>query len=172
MRPHFLRYFLACLFVLPLGAACSSSTEEHRPITSTPDDFCQRRCERAHACVQTINPAECRSSCQSALATEPKLRADFLGYVIGCVESNSCEGSSTSKCKSEAVAQLSTTQYGQSFCAAYVAAGNQCDDSGATYPESTCFEAAKTYDDSALKAANDCLAQQCNALRACLARTI
>ncbi|HYP99213.1 MAG TPA: hypothetical protein VER96_11145 [Polyangiaceae bacterium] len=172
MRPTLLSALLACLFVLPLGAACSSPSDEQRPITSTPDDFCQRRCEKAHTCVETVNPAECRSSCQSALATEPKLRADFLGYVAGCVESSSCEGSSTSKCKSEAQAQLSTSQYGQSFCTAYVAAGNQCDDSGATYPENTCLEAAKTYDDSALKAANDCLVQPCSALRACLARTI
>ena len=158
--------------MLPLGAACSTSTDEQQPITSTPNDFCQRRCEKAHACTETVNPAECRSSCQSALATEPKLRADFLGYVASCIESSGCERSSSSKCKSEAVAQLSASQYGQTFCTAYFAAGNQCDDSGASYPESTCFEAAKTYDDSALKAANDCLAQPCSGLRACFARTI
>lgn len=105
-------------------------------------------------------------------ATEPKLRADFLGYVAGCVESSSCSGTLTSKCQSEARAQLSLSKYGQSFCASYVTAGNQCDDTGASYPESACFEAAKTYDDSALKAANDCLSKACAALRACLTEAI
>lgn len=122
--------------------------------------------------MNTINPAECRSSCQSALATQPKLRAQFLGYVASCSETSSCGAELTTKCKSEAVAQLSISKYGQSFCAAFVAAGTQCDDSGATYPESACIEAARTYDDSALHAANDCFSKSCSELSACLAHAI
>jgi len=171
MRRPIFRDWLGPLWLL-LGAACSSGTDEYQPITSTPDDYCQRRCEKAHACTDSINPAECRSACQSTLATEPKLRADFLGYVAGCVDSSSCGNTSISKCTSEAWAQLSVSAYGQNFCSAFVAAGNQCDDTGATYPESACFEAAKTYDDSALKAADDCLSKSCTELSACLARTM
>ena len=171
MRPLMFRDWLGPLWLL-LGAACSSGTDEYQPITSTPDDYCQRRCEKAHACTETVNAAECRSACQSALATAPKLRADFLGYVAGCVENSSCANTSISKCTSEARAQLSLSKYGQNFCSAFVATGNQCDETGANYAESTCFEAAKTYDDSALKAANDCLSESCSELSACLARTI
>src|SRR5262245_36717897 len=110
MRPSLLRHWpgLSCLLL----AACSSATEEHRPITSTPEDYCQRRCEKAHACTDAINAAECLSACQSALATQPKLRADFLGYVIGCAESSSCESLSTEKCSSEAVARLALSKDG------------------------------------------------------------
>jgi hypothetical protein len=171
MRRPTLHDWLGPLCLL-LGAACSSATDEYQPITSTPDDYCQRRCEKAHACTETINPAECRSACQSTLATEPKLRADFLGYVVGCVENSSCGKTSIAKCASEAQALLSLSKYGQTFCAEYVAAGNQCDDTGATYPESACLGAAKTYDDSALKAANECLSQSCTDLGACLARAM
>lgn len=172
MRQPLPRDWLWLLWLLVLGAACSSATDEYQPITSTPDDYCERRCEKAHACTETINPAECRSSCSSALATRPKLRADFLGYIASCVETSSCGSTSISKCTSEAQAQLSVSKYGQTFCAAFVAAGNQCDDTGATYPESACFAAAKTYDDSALKAANDCLSPACTELSACLTRTV
>lgn len=171
MRLTHLRHWLA-LLCLPLAAACSSATDEYRPITSTPEDYCQRRCDQAHACTDSINPAECRSSCQSTLATQPKLRADFLGYVAGCVEGRSCGNTVTSKCKNEALAQLSVSEYGKSFCAAYLATGKQCDDTGASYPESACLEAAKTYDDSALKAANDCFTRSCAELGGCLAQTL
>jgi len=171
MRRPILRDWFEPLCLL-LGVACSSGTDEYRPITSTPDDYCQRRCTKAHACTETINPAECRSACQSSLATAPKLRADFLGYVAGCVENGSCGTTSSAKCTSEARAQLSLSKDGQTFCSAFVAAGNQCDDTGATYPESVCLEAAKTYDDSALSAANECLSQSCSELGACLASTI
>ena len=64
------------------------------------------------------------------------------------------------------------SQPGRVFCAAYDGAGSQCDDSGASYPESTCLEAAKSYEDSALKAANDCLGKPCAELSACLSQAI
>lgn len=171
MRNSLFCHLLGVLSVL-LGAACSSATDQQTPITSTPDDYCQRSCDKAHACNDATNAAECRSSCRSALATSPRLRGDFLGYVAGCLDDSSCMGTSSAKCTSEAQAQLSLSKYGQTFCAAFVAAGTQCDTTGTTYPESTCLEAAKTYDDSALKAANDCLSQPCTALAACLGRTI
>ncbi|HYQ41482.1 MAG TPA: hypothetical protein VER11_05935 [Polyangiaceae bacterium] len=171
MRNTFLRRKLGVIFLL-FGTACSSATDQQTPITSTSEDFCQRSCDKAHACNDATNPAECRSSCRSALATAPELRTDFLGYVASCIEDSNCVGTSRAKCTSEAQAQLSPSKYGQTFCAAFVAAGSQCDSTGATYPESTCFEAAKTYDDSALQAANDCLSQACTSLAACLARTI
>jgi hypothetical protein len=171
MRRPMLRDWLGLLWLL-LGAACSSPTDEYQPITSTPDDYCQRRCEKAHTCTETINPAECRSSCRSTLATEPKPRADFLGYVAGCVENSACGSASVGKCTSEARAQLSLSKYGQTFCGAFVATGNQCDDTGAAYPESACFEAGKTYDDGALASANECLSKPCAELSACLARTM
>ena len=114
----------------------------------------------------------CRSSCQDTLSTQPGLRGDFLGYVASCVQASSCVSTSTSKCKSEAVAQLAASDFGKSFCAAYLEASAQCDESGATYSESTCLGAAKTYDDSALKVARDCLARACSARDACLAQAI
>jgi len=157
---------------LLLGTACSSASDQQTPITTTPDDYCQRSCDKAHACNDTTNAAECRSSCRSALATSPQLRGDFLGYIAGCIDDSSCTGTSSAKCTSEAQAQLSPSKYGQTFCAAFMATGNQCDSTGATYPESACLEATKTYDDGALKAANDCLSQPCSALSACLARTM
>lgn len=160
------------LSTLLLVPACSSSTDERQPITSTPEDYCQRACDQAHACKDTTNSAECSSACRSALAVEPKLRADLLGYVASCIENSSCASTSTVKCTQEAQAQLSPSSFGKSFCTAFLAAGTQCDTSGATYPESTCFEAAKSYDDSALKAAQDCLAKSCSELSACLAQAI
>ena len=45
-------------------------------------------------------------------------------------------------------------------------------ETGVTYPESSCLEAAKSYDDSALKAANACLAEACGGLSPCLAQSI
>ena len=171
MRQPLLRYWLGPL-CMHLIAGCSSATDEYRPITSTPDDYCQRRCEKAHTCTDSINVAECRSSCLSTLATGPKLREDLLGYVGGCAETSDCTSSITSKCKSEALAQLSMSKYGQSFCAAYLEAGKKCDGTGSSYSESACFGAAKSYDDSALKAANDCLAKSCTELGSCLAQAI
>jgi len=163
---------LVSILPLLLGSACSSSTEEHQPITSSPEDYCQRTCTKAHTCDDTTDAAECRSTCQSGLAAKPKLRADFLGYVAGCIDGSSCSPSSASKCKSEAQAQLSPSQYGKTLCTAFVAAGSKCDASGTSYPESACLEAAKSYDDSALQGANACLAQACEALNACLTRAI
>lgn len=172
MRQSLFASWLAYFGWLSIAAGCSSAHDEKTAITTTPTDYCQRRCDKAHGCNDAINPAECRSSCQSALATQPQLRADFLGYVAGCIDTSGCDSTTTSKCKSEAQAQLAVSKYGESFCSAYVAAGNQCDDTGAAYPASACLEAAKTYDDGALKAANDCLAEPCSGLHACLARTI
>ena len=176
MRHPLLRYWEEPLFslfcVLLLGSACSSSTDEQRAITSTPQDYCQQACQKAHACADAIDASECRSSCQTKLLAKPKLRGDFLAYVGTCIDSSACSAASASKCKNEANAQLAPSKYGQTLCAAYVAAGTICDDSGATYPSELCFEAAKSYDDSALQAANDCLAQSCADLGACLAQAI
>ena len=82
---------------LLLAAACSSSTDEQRPITSSPEDYCQRACSKAHACKDTIDSSECSSACRSAIAVEPKLRPDLLGYVATCIESSSCSSTSTVK---------------------------------------------------------------------------
>ncbi|HYP74825.1 MAG TPA: hypothetical protein VER12_02645 [Polyangiaceae bacterium] len=162
----------AALLVALLGSACSSERDERRPVTSTPEDYCQRSCDKARACEAARNPAECRSSCQSAIATEPAIRPDLLGYVAGCIEGSDCASTSTLKCTSEAQAQLAASNYGQTFCEAYLAAGTKCDDGGTTYSATRCLEAAKTYDDGALRAANDCLARSCAESRACLAQAI
>ncbi|HET7539275.1 MAG TPA: hypothetical protein VFK05_05365 [Polyangiaceae bacterium] len=158
----------APLFGLLVLGACSSATDELQPITSTPEDYCQRSCEKAHSCNDTVDPPACRSSCQAALAESPKLRGDFLGYVATCVQASSCSSASTSKCESEARAQLPASTFGNGFCSAYLEASANCDAAEGAYPQSTCLEAAKTYDDSALKAGNDCLAQSCSELSACL----
>jgi len=167
-----IRSLLALLLSVPLTSACSSSTDERQPITSTPQDYCQRACAKAHTCFDTTDPAECRSACQAKLTAGPQLRADFLGYVAGCIEESACSSMSTSKCKSEAQAQLSSSPYGKTVCSAFLATGAQCDPSGASYPETDCLQAAKSYDDSSLKIANDCLANSCAALSACLTQAI
>jgi hypothetical protein len=162
--------WLVC--ALLLGSACSSTTDERQAITSTPEDYCQRACDRAHTCNDATDVAECRASCQAALAGQPTLRADLLGYVASCVESSACSLASVGKCKNEAQAQLSTTSYGQSLCTAFIAASDKCGVSGAGYPEGTCLTAAKSYADSALKAANDCLSKSCATLSACLTQAL
>jgi hypothetical protein len=167
-----IRSLLALLVSAPLSSACSSSTDERQPITSTPEDYCQRACAKAHACFDTIDPAECRSACQAKLTAGPKLRADFLGYVAGCIEESACSSMSSSKCKSEAQAQLSSSPYGKTLCSALLAAGANCGPSGATYAETGCLQAAKSYADGSLKIANDCLAKPCETLGACLTEAI
>ncbi|HYQ27168.1 MAG TPA: hypothetical protein VER04_08110 [Polyangiaceae bacterium] len=161
---------LVCSWLL--GSACSSSKDERQAITSTPQDYCQRACDKAHLCNDATDVAECRSSCQALLAAKPTLRADFLGYVAACVESSTCSLSSASKCKKEAQAQLSATSYGLTLCTAFISASDKCGASGAGYPEDTCLTAAKSYDDSALKAANDCLSKSCASLSACLMQAL
>ena len=171
MRSRLLRHFSTLLLVL-LGSSCSSATDERETIKSTPEDYCQNACQKAHACNDATDASECRSSCQTELGAKPQLRADFLAYVASCVDNRACSAASVGKCKNEAQAQLSASNYGQSFCTAFVEAGNRCEDSGASDPQTDCLAAAKSYDDSALKAANDCLGQSCAALSACLAQAI
>jgi len=171
MRLSLLLRSWAALLSLSLAVACSSS-DEQQPITSTPAQYCASSCAKAHACNDAIDVVECGSSCQGELGAAPELRADLLGYVSGCVESSACSSSTTVKCKNEAQAQLAISSYGKSFCSAFVAAGMQCDATGANYPETDCLGAAKSYQDSALKAANDCLGKPCAELSACLARAI
>ena len=166
------RSLVSLLLSMPLCGACSTSTDERQPISSTPDDYCQRACAKVHGCIDATDPVECRNECQAGLAASPKLRADFLGYVAGCIDASACSSTSTSKCKSEALAQLSSSPYGKTLCSALLAAGAQCDPSGANYPESACLQAAKSYDDTSLKGANACLSQACETLSACLAQAI
>jgi hypothetical protein len=163
--------WLKCVFLLS-AAACSSSTDEARVITSTPEGYCQDVCEKAHACSDAIAASECRSSCQAGLAGTPPLRADFLAYVAGCIADSNCASTTAAKCQNEARAQLSASSFGKGFCASYVSAGARCDESGESYTEQACLEAAKSYDDSSLQAANECLARTCAAQSACLALTI
>ncbi len=175
MRQPLLRHgaeLLSLLLSTLLGAACSSSSDERQAIISTPEEYCQDACEKAHACDDATDQAECRSSCQTELDAKPKLRADFLAYVASCIDSSACSMTSASKCKNEAQAQLAPSQYGQTFCSAFLAAGAKCDPTGATYPEAACLKAAKSYADSALKAANACLSKSCSTLSACLANAI
>jgi hypothetical protein len=160
------------LLGLWLLGACSSGTDQRQPITSTPDDYCQRSCEKAHACDDTVLAATCRSMCEAALASYPKLRADFLGYAATCVQASGCSHTSASKCASEAEAQLPASDFGKSFCTAYVEADGKCDATGSPNPESTCLAAAKSYDDSALKSASNCFSQSCAELGTCLERAI
>jgi len=160
------------LCVLLLGGACSSASDEQKAIISTPEDYCHQACQKAHSCTDAVDASACRSSCQTKLAAQPKLRGDFLAYVASCIDDSACSAASASKCTNEANAQLAPSKYGQTFCAAYIAAGTECDAISAGYSNEVCFEAAKSYDDSALKAANDCLAQACADLSACLAQAI
>jgi len=176
MQPPFHRHRAGVLCSLLagwlLGSACSSPKDERQAITSTPEEYCQRACDKAHICNDATDVAGCRSSCQAALAATPKLRADFLAYVAGCIDDSTCALSSAAKCKNEAQAQLSATSYGQSFCTAFMAVAVQCNASGAMYPEETCLTAAKSYDDSALKAAHDCLGESCATSSACFAQAL
>jgi len=165
------RHWLGHISLLVL-AACSSATDETKPLTTTAEDYCQRACIKAHACKDTTDASECISACRSSLAAQPQLRADLLAYVATCIESSTCTSSSTGKCTSEARAQLAASEVGKSLCTAFLAAGSKCDAGGASYPESTCLVAAKSYDDEALKVANACLAESCSALSACLTRAI
>jgi len=155
--------------VLLLGVACSSSSEEYQSITSTPVVYCQTACAKAHACNDAVDAAPCRASCEMKLAARPPLRPDFLGYVAGCVESATCaSGSVPTKCENEAQARLAPSDYGRRFCATFVTVGAKCDATGSKYPEANCLEAAKTYDDSALESANECLSNSCSSLETCL----
>jgi len=163
------RLLWLCTFI---SAACSSSTDERQTITSTPEAYCQSACRKAHTCNDATDQVACRTACQTELAAQPKLRADFLGYVAGCIESATCSSTSAAKCKNEAEAQLAASKYGRTFCADYVSSGAQCDPGGSEYPDTTCLKAAKSYEDSALQSANGCLAQSCATLSACLLRAI
>ena len=118
----------AALLSSILGSACSSpTTDEQQPIVSTPEEYCRVTCGKAHTCNDATDVAECRSSCQAELAARPELRADFLAYVASCVASNACSSKSADTCKSEALAQLAASKYGQAFCGAFVTAGSKCD---------------------------------------------
>jgi len=176
MRPPFLRHraelLCSLLGLLLLEGACSSSKDESQPITASAEQYCERTCDQAHTCDDASDVAQCGSSCQSALAAKPSLRPDFLAYVAGCIETNDCSLTSRSKCKNEAQAQLFASSYGQTFCAAFVAAGAQCDPSGSQYPQAACLVAAKSYADSALETANACLSKACLDLRACLTQAL
>jgi hypothetical protein len=159
---------MAQLGMLLLGSGCSSTTDEPRAVTSTSAEYCQRTCAKAHVCNDAADQAACRSACQTELAAKPKLRGDFLAYVASCIESSSCAQTSAAKCKNEAQAQLAPSNDGRNFCTAYLVAGGACDASSASYSEQDCFEAAKSYDDSALEGANHCLSEPCEGLPACL----
>jgi hypothetical protein len=169
-QPSF-RHWLGPFAVLVL-AACSSATDERSPLTSTTEDYCQRACVKAHACKDTTDATECSSACRSSLAAQPPLRSDLLAYVATCIENSTCASGSTVKCTSEARAQLAASDIGKKFCTALLAAGTTCDASGASYPESSCLIAAKSYEDEALKVAHACLTESCSTLSACLARAI
>ena len=173
MSRRFVHHWPAGLFALSFGIGCSSSSDETQTITSTPEAYCTTACAQAHDCNDAVDAAACRSSCRADLAARPKFRPDFLGYVAGCVESATCPSvSATRKCENEAQARLATSTYGARFCSTFVTAGTKCDPTVTKYPEARCLEAAKTYDDSALESANECLAKSCATLEACLATAL
>lgn len=142
--------------------------------SGTVADYCSTSCGQAHGCDNSISEQTCTNTCKNNFAAlAPKLRKDFLTSASECILSEDCQsvqsGNAHDKCANEAVAVLSPSATGTSFCTEYESAAEKCN---SEFDTAACFEYAKTYNDSSLTEAKACFEGDCASIDACVSATL
>ncbi len=154
------------------GAGGESSANN---ATGSVKDYCSESCTKAHGCDKTVDVQTCSNTCKNDFAAVgPKLRDDFLASITNCYGDQDCvavlDDLALGKCTDEAVAELAPSKEGTSFCGDYEDAAAKCDNS--TFDKAECYDKAKTFNDDALKEAEDCLAKACSDIDDCVTATL
>lgn len=137
-------------------------------------EYCTNSCSQAHGCDNSISQQTCTNTCKNNFAAlAPKLRKDFLSSASECISNEDCQsvqsGNAHDKCSDEAVAVLSPSATGTSFCTDYENAAEKCN---SEFDKAACFEYAKTYNDASLTEAKACFEGDCASIDACVSATL
>jgi hypothetical protein len=157
----------------PKGAAGASSeggTGGDGTSTASVADYCSQACAAEHDCDKSHDVKTCYSDCKDSLAAAgPNLRSDFLASITACIPMQDCasvlDHTALSECRDEAVAQLTPSKEGTSFCNDFADTASKC---GGEFSKAACLNQAKTFTDDALQAAEECLGKSCSKIAACV----
>ncbi len=171
---------LGFAFVAAVGCSSSSSSggaddgSSANNATGSVTDYCTESCTKFHGCDKTVDVQTCSNSCKNDFAAVgPKLRDDFLASVTACYGNQDCvavlDDEALGKCTEEAVAELAPSKAGTTFCTDYENAVAKCD---SDFDKADCYDQAKTFSDSALKEAANCLSKACSDIDDCVEATL
>ncbi|MEO5769403.1 MAG: hypothetical protein ABIS92_13715 [Polyangia bacterium] len=137
-------------------------------------DLCRSFCDRVTKCDTSRDQQTCLNACtNSNAALFPKLRADIVASIAGCVLQKDCATISLDvslrTCAGEAAAIIGPSATATAFCSAADTAQTQC---GVTIDKADCLTSAKVYSDATLTDAMACTTKSCSLIYPCASATL
>jgi hypothetical protein len=183
--------WLSAAVVLVVAAACSGSSGGgavkgaagssgeggaggDAAVTASVSNYCSQACAAERDCDKSLDVKSCYSDCKAYLAAPgPNLRPDFLVSITACVQSKDCKSllahTALQECRDEAVAQLTPSKEGTSFCSDLADAAQKCNNE---FSKAECVNLITTFTDEAIQAAEECLGQSCSKMASCVRATL
>jgi hypothetical protein len=162
--------------------ACGSAPpppkkEAPKPATGglpvTADDVCTVHCDRAEKCG--VHRDACERDCPGRGRPIAKMRADFVGRLMLCLEGAACasltEGTAWRGCHEAIVKTLPVTKPLRKFCFESARRAARCG-RGDEADQMACLTEFRYSSDAALEAARQCMDQPCDDVPACMTATL
>jgi hypothetical protein len=171
-------WLIACLFHLGCAAAPPPEEKDEPPppqpgLPVDSDDLCTVHCERAEKCG--VFRDACERDCPARGRAIGKMRRDYVGNLMLCLEGASCnglkEGTAWDGCHTALVKGLPVSDTLRRFCFESSRRAAQCkraDD----VDQIACLLRFRLNNDTALEQARTCFAKPCGDVPGCMAKAL